>query len=472
MPFRRLRLGLAYFAVFFHRQLKSFSHPLQSNFLKGLILSIGLLLLGAFLVWQLRSQLTHHTLSEGLIGIYKADEYPSLVTNLLSRGLFTVDATNQVIPDLAMSVESNEQGTQFTIKLRDNLFWVDQTPIKSADIQFNFPGAQINYPDDKTIIFSLNEPFTPFPSLLTKPVYRKNSLIGVGPYIVSPPKDLVKGSFLVKKLTLHAPTQNLPDLIIFMYPSESMARQALKMGEIQSILGINDIESYKAENNFQIFSKLNQTQLVAVFYNTKDPILSDENFRLALSFAAPSIANESEAKTTLPSNSWAFNGDIKDYLDNPVQAKNYLKKVEKGKDETISLTTTNYLRSVGEKVVETWKANGINAKVKVESGVPQNFQALLIAQNIPVDPDQYALWHSTQAQTNISKISNPRIDKDLEDGRKATDSAKRKAAYQDFQKVLLDHSPVTPLYFPKVNVVYNKKVELQLMEILKLQLGP
>jgi len=96
---------------------------------------------------------------------------------------------------------------------------------------------------------------------------------------------------------------------------------------------------------------------------------------------------------------------------------------------------------------------------------------LLIAQNIPADPDQYSLWHSTQTQTNISQISNPRIDKDLEDGRKATDSAVRKARYQDFQKVLLDHAPATFLYFPKYNVVMLKKAQPNLEKVLNLQLN-
>ena len=100
----------------------------------------------------------------------------------------------------------------------------------------------------------------------------------------------------------------------------------------------------------------------------------------------------------------------------------------------------------------------------------QNFQALLITQKIPSDPDQYSLWHSTQSETNISKFSSPRVDKDLEDGRKISDLETRKQKYQDFQKVLLDHAPATFLYFPKYKVIYLKKIEIDLMKILDLQI--
>lgn len=471
MPLRRLKLGLAFSHIFLKRQFKALSNPLQPTPLRVAVLGFLGVLIGLFFIWQFRDQLFHSDLRQGIIGIYEENEYPAPLTNLLSKGLFKVNGSSQIIPDLAKSIEQNREGTEFVVKLRDDLYWVDQTPVKSSEIQFNFPGAEVNYPDEKTIQFKLNEPFTPFPSLLTKPIYKNGTLTGVGPYVSYPAKDVPKGQFLIKKVILRTTDASLPDLTVFMYPAENLAKQALKMGEIQSILGINDIEEYKNAPNFQLYSKLNQTQLVAVFYNTKDPVMSDENFRLALSYAAPSIEGETEAKTSIPNSSWAFNNEVKDFLDNPEQAKAALKKVQKGKEETVTLTTTNYLRSVGEKVVKAWNNNGIKARVKVESGIPQNFQALLISQNIPVDPDQYSLWHSTQSNTNLTKISNPRIDKDLEDGRKATDSAKRKAAYQDFQKVLLDQSPATFLYFPKINVVYNKKIGDQLMKVLNLQLG-
>jgi hypothetical protein len=72
----------------------------------------------------------------------------------------------------------------------------------------------------------------------------------------------------------------------------------------------------------------NYEQLVTIFYNAKDPILSDENFRLALSYTEPKIAGEEESITSLPPFSWAFNKDVKDFLDNPEAGKTSLQRVK------------------------------------------------------------------------------------------------------------------------------------------------
>jgi peptide/nickel transport system substrate-binding protein len=317
---------------------------------------------------------------------------------------------------------------------------------------------------------NLSEPFSPFLTLLTKPVFKRSPIIGVGtgPYIATQVKK--DGSF-VDQINMRAIDPNLPDLVINFYPSERVADTAFELGNVQSLVGLDDPAIFADPATYVLESKPNFEQLVTIFYNTKDPVLSDDNFRLALSFAAPSIAGQETAITSIPKTSWVFNSDVKDYLDNPSQTKAYLAKVKTDKNATITLTATTYLAKVGQSIVDEWNKQGIHAKLNVESGVPQNFQALLIAQNIPSDPDQYSLWHSTQTETNISQYSNPRIDKDLEDGRKATDSATRKKSYQDFQKVLLDHAPATPLYFPKYNSVLLKKAQPELEKVLQLQLA-
>ena len=144
--------------------------------------------------------------------------------------------------------------------------------------------------------------------------------------------------------------------------------------------------------------------------------------------------------------------------------------------ENILLTSTPNLEEVAKKVIGNWKQLGLNFNLRVESGIPQNFQALLITQSIPYDPDQYFLWHSTQTNTNLSKYSSDccpqsaRVDKDLEDGRKAVNEEDRKTSYLDFQKTLMEDAPATFLYFPKHNIVYLKKAEKNLDRVLKLQL--
>ncbi len=408
------------------------------------------------------------TISEGLVGTYTEKDLPVVVTSLISRGLVKVGGNDIVLPDLASSWQVNKEGNEYTLKLNKDLVWSDGRPLVVMDMALPIPEVEISYPGSDTVKFKLADSFSPFPSLLLKPVLRKDSNIGVGPYRIT---RVENSSVFVKKLELTTNDPTLPNLTIRFYPNEKTAGYALKSGEVASLLGVANVSDFAGQRPFELFSNINHSRVVTIFYNTKDPILSDENFRLALSFAAPAIKGQEEAKTSIPIDSWAFNSEVKDYLDNPKMAKSYLAKVKHGLEAPIVLTVTNSLQDVGERVVESWNNQGIKAVLRVESGIPQNFQALLIAQNIPFDPDQYSLWHGTQSETNISKISLPRVDKDLEDGRKTVDLEQRKALYKDFQKTLLDHAPATFLYFPKNNVVYLKKIEAPLKKVLDLQLN-
>lgn len=428
------------------------------------ILTIAFLL---FLIFSLKDILFTKTVTEGIIGTVQERDLPEQVTNLMSQSLVIVDKKGLPKPNLASGWEVMEDSKVYVFKLKDGLTWADGTKVRSQDIDITIPDVTVEYPDDNTIKFKITDSFSPFPTLLEKPVLKKGTLIGIGPYSIS---KIKKDGIFIKRLTLKSKDKNLPQVVINFYPNEKIAKNALILGEVQSLLGISDLSGLN-EPNLKVFSWVNYEQIVTVFFNTKDAILSDENFRLALSFASPSIKGEIEAKTSLSPNSWAFNPQVKDYLDNTDQAKLAWNKVKNGKDAQITLTVTSSLKNVGEQVVQSWKALGVNAVLRVESGIPQNFQTLLITQNIPADPDQYSLWHSTQGVSNISKYSSPRVDKDLEDGRKLSDMETRKTRYQDFQKVLLDHAPAAFLYFPKYNVVSMKKVENDLNTVLKIQLS-
>lgn len=430
-------------------------------------LGLLLLILIGLSYWKFYIQPVKVTLEEGIVGTYTEDNLPPIVTKLLSQGLLNVDPSGRIEPALVSSWESNPEATIYTLKLRDNAFWVDGTPVEASDIDVSIGGAELSVLDEKTLQFKVVDSYSPFLSLLDRPVFKKGSKVGTGPFKIVRTK---KSQIFVSRVFLESADKELPNLVIRFFDSEEAAKASFKLGEVDSLISINDIDEFKNQKTVKEWSKTNYQQLVTIFYNTRDPVLSDENIRLALSFAAPSIPGETEAKTSIPPISWAFNPLVKDYLDNKDQFDAYLKKVQQGKDSTITLTATTFLKDVGKQVVEAWKERGLKAELKIESGIPQNFQALLITQNIPEDPDQYSLWHSTQIQTNVSKYESKRVDKDLEDGRKVSDMEVRKARYQDFQKILLDESPATFLYFPKFQAIYREKAEAAFKKVILLQI--
>lgn len=408
------------------------------------------------------------TLTEGYVGVYTDTNLPTPITRLLSQSLVNLDKSGQPQPQLASSWEI--KGNVYIFHLRDNLKWNDGTSLKASDIVFNLPGIDVTYPDDATITFTLKEPFSPFITTLDKPVFKKDTLIGNGEYSADSvlfDRDGIK----VVKIVLSSTKRHPQQVIIRFYQDEQTAKTAFWLGEVDALLPISNTTDFSQVSNIRFKKIAGYSHLVAIFYNTKDEVLSDKNFRKALGLAAPRVQGEDFAKTSIPPTSWAFYNQVREYLQNPQEAKSFLDKVKQGKESTVYLTVTPELTQLGEQIVQAWKQIGVNAVARVESGIPQNFQALLISQPLPIanDPDQYDLWHSTRTRTNISKYENKRADKDLEEGRQKTDLQVRKEQYQDLQRVLADDEPATFLYFPKMNVVYLKRAETQINQLIGLQ---
>lgn len=456
---RNIRFVLLYLSHLVVRIHKKLSWP------HFIFASAALVLIGAFLIRTAKFIPNGNQVSEGFIGVYQEHNLPAPVAALLSSPLVRLDKSGRPEPNLVSGWQVNNNATLYTFKLRDNIFWNDGTPIKSSDINFLLPDVSVSYPDDKTLEFKLNDSFSPFPTLLTTPLFKSSSLTGVGKFKIVD-KEVKNG--LITRLKVSAQDLSLPTLVVKFYPDEKLAKIAFEKGEVQSLISVSDTGELQNETSVRVKKIESFNKVAAVFYNLKDQSLSDKNLRVALGLAIPPIAGESRARTPIPPDSWAYNGSVKDSIGNEELARAYLSKV-RGELTQIVLTTSPYFAAIAEGVVESWKKIGVSAVVRIESGLPQNFQALLASQPIPQDPDQYALWHSTQTKTNISKYSAARVDRDLEDGRRLTDQKIRKERYLDFQKSLIDDAPATFLFFPKINVVYRKNVEEQLFKIINLQ---
>lgn len=452
------RLGTLIAVKFFKRNKKV---------LICLFLSLALII---FAQLKIKLFFNQNLISIGLIGTYQEHDLPIEVTRLLSSGLVEIDENGRARPKLASGWETNYDATNFKFKLRDNLKWLDNTQIKSSDLNFSIPNIEISRLDDKTLKFNLKEAYSPFPSLLTKPVFKKGTFIGTGPYKIT---KIEKSRIFITKIELKDVDDKLPKISIRFYPTEKVAITGFNLGEVQVILGLSNSKVFDGSPNVKIKQTTDFTKIVTILFQNKDSQLSNRSLRQALSFITPKIESEDLADNPYPAKLWAYNPDSKKYLDNPKEAKAAMGRAKANlSDELLKkdliLTTTPNLEEVGEKVIDAWKQLGLNTKLRIESGIAQNFQALLITQSIPSDPDQYFLWHATQTKTNLTKYDSKRVDKDLEDGRKLIPEEDRKQKYFDFQKTLLEDAPAVFLYFPKYNIVYLKKSEKNLEKILAL----
>lgn len=406
----------------------------------------------------------------GLVGTYQEHDLPFEVTHLLSSGLVKINDDMKVKPNLITDWQSNKEATQFTFKLKD-LKWADYLAVKSTDLEFSIPNVNVSFPDDKTIEFDLKESYSPLSSLLTKPIFRKGTLVGIGPYKI---EKIEKSRIFITKITLIPQDLKNPRIVIRFYPNEKTALTGFNLGEVQVLMGISNPKLVISSPLASLKQTVDYSKIVTILFQTTDQVLYNRSLRQALAFQTPKIENEETANNPYPPKSWARDNGAKKYLSDPGQANEALERAksslttDKLKSDLI-LTTTPNLEEAGKIIIEAWKKLGFNVKLRVESGIPQNFQALLITQSIPLDPDQYFLWHATQTKTNLTKYDSKRVDKDLEDARKIIPEEERKAKYFDFQKILLEDAPAVFLYYPRYNIVYLKKVEPLLNIILNLR---
>lgn len=437
---------------------------------KWFILALLALSVLLFVEYKFGLFFSNSILRIGLVGTYQEHDIPQDVTKLLSRSMVKPGSDGKMNPDLVEKWEVNTDATEFKFTLKDGLYWVDGTKLTAGDLSFAIPNSESTVLDEKTIQFKLKESYSPFPSLLTKPVFKKGTLTGTGPYRV---EKVEKSKIFITKLTLVSEKKGLPVLNIRFYPSESVARTGFNMGEVAVLMGFSNQHMMSDNPQVKLKQEVDYSKVVVILFSTKDALLSNRSVRQALSFATPVIEGEQVANNPYPAHFWVYDPNSKKYLANMDEAKKAINRAKSSVSEDklkgeLVLTTTPNLEEVAKKVENAWKALGFDVKLRVESGVPQNFQAMLITQGIPQDPDQYFLWHSTQEKTNQAKYSSLRVDKDLEEGRKALSDEDRKNSYFDFQRSILEDAPATFLYFPKHNIFYLKKVEGLLTKILSL----
>lgn len=387
----------------------------------------------------------------GITGRYRTDELPPAVLNMIGEGLTKISANGSVEPALAESWETNAEGTEWTFKLKQGKVWHDGSPVTADTIQYSFEDARIERLDEYTIKFILSSPFSPFPSVVSKPTFKKG-LLGTGEWEVV---SLELNGQYVEKLVLKNEKGNRR--VLRFYPSDDNTKNAFELGKITKIFDLLDPAPFDTWPTTLTEKIVRKDRIVAIFFKFDSPKFSGpdkKQLRQALSYAIQKDDFEGpRALGPISPNSWAYNPLVKDYAFDVERARELLKG---GEGLEINLTTTPILLKVAEKVATYWQEVGVKTNVQVVSALPEDYEAFLAIYDIPKDPDQYAVWHTTQTQTNVSKYSNPRIDKLLEDGRVELNVDERKKIYLDFQRFLLEDAPAVFLYHPVSYTITRK----------------
>lgn len=394
----------------------------------------------------------------GMVGRFSSDELPLSIQQQISFGLTAVSNEGTAKPSLAESWEYQDEGRVWIFRLGDHK-WQDGSVIKANDINYKFSDVTPEVLDEKTIKFTLKDPFSPFPGVVSKPVF-KRGLLGAGEWKVA--KITFIGREFVETIRLVNTKNNNMQTYKF-YPAEESARTAFKLGEVDELHEIVDSRELANWQGIGVREEVRKDRFLGVFINNEDPILSSKELRQALSYAIDKEKfGRERALSPISPFSWAYNSQVKPYEYNPERAKELLAQLpaEQRKDLVIKLVTTPTLLSITDKIKEDWDAIGVNTQIQVSNTLPSDFQTLVAIQIIPPDPDQYSFWHSTQTATNITRYRNSResqrIDKLLEDGRRTLSQDERKLIYLDFQRFLVEDSPVIFLFHPVTYMVTRK----------------
>lgn len=381
----------------------------------------------------------------GIIGRFKASEIPLSIQSKISYGLTTIDQKGLPQPKAALEWEITDEGKTYTFKLQNNLSWHDKSRLSSKDINYNFDDVEIEFVDDQTIRFKLKEPFAPFLDVVSKPIFKKG-LVGLGDYKIK--KITQNGSYL-ETIFLESIVDNQPNILYRFYPTEENAKIAFKLGEVNHLTGIINKDGFESWQNMESTVYVSRDRYVGLFFNLNKTNFDDKGIRQGLAYALTKDYQENKVLGPIAPTSWAYNDEVKPYNYDLSKAK---KAIEK--PFTVKLLTGSSLLSEAEKIKKEWELLGLRVEIGSYTG-NEDFDVLLAIQEIPRDPDQYSLWHSTQAG-NITGFRNARIDKLLEDGRKTLDQDQRRELYFDFQRYLLEDLPVIFLYYPQTFDIRRK----------------
>lgn len=385
----------------------------------------------------------------GLIGRYNFNNLPYEITSLISYGLTIPLPDGSIEPGLAESWEIKEDGKVYIFTIKDNLYWHDGTKVTTEDINYNFSDVNVTVLDNQRIKFELKEPFSPFPAVVSRPVFKKE-LVGIGDYRA---KSIQRSGQIIRKLVLiPVEDQSKPKIVYHFYPNDEAVKIGYKLGEVEFLRDIPSVGSLENWPNTKVESEVKNDRYTAIFFNTQSEKFADKPVRQALAYAIEKQW-QPRALSSYNPDSWAYNSTVKPYEFDLANAKSLLgQNGNESSIEKINLSTIPSLLNIAEEIKSDWQELGIETEIQLIHSLSEDFEALLVNQQIPRDPDQYVLWHSTQV-SNLSRYKSPKLDKLLEEGRKTFDQGKRKEIYQEFQRFLVEETPAIFLFHPTLHTI-------------------
>lgn len=396
------------------------------------------------------------------------------ISRLIYRGLFKYNIYGELNPDLVDSYNISDNGLVYTIKIKDNQYFIDGRKITADDVFYtsinsqSLQGIVIDKVDEYTVSFTLQNKYAPFLSLLTDGIIQNGSLERGGDLMPVSSGDFrvikVKRSGpIVKEVVLYSTKYNIPKLVFRFYTSEEELKIAARLEEIDAFISYDNIQI----NNFERYKFPILSNTYGLFFNMEKESAIPKELRQKI---AKSINTEEiSIEYGIPSEG-VISRDF--YTNKNLKFDKYDKKLSEDlKEQRFVIKVPDYKNN--KKVVELIRGNieqNLNIDYDIELFEPdkfinevirtKDFEVIFFGIETSRDPDRYLNWHSSGKAPgyNFTNFTNAIADKSLEDGRNEVDALKRKAHYDKFQEVFDQNLPAIFLYHPFMNYYVSKRV--------------
>jgi len=438
--------------------IKEYVKRWNKTIISSIIIGVGAFFVAAFIISIYVSPLIGKNVKKiGYVGSYTILSLPYEILSDVSYGLTKINDDGTVAPAASYKWDVRDNGKEYIFFIKRGQYFHDKKELKSDTIELKFKDVEKKNLDEYSISLKLKEPYAPFLSSVSLPIFGKN-FTGLGEYKV---KKVDINAGFIKSIVLNNKKSRELRKIINFYPTQDALKTAYLLGEIDQAIGIRSLNlegtNIESFTNTNISKKVNYKELVVLFYNNVDSILSNKKIRQALNYAIPKTFEEGErAYSPIPPHSIYFSKTL-NYGFSDVAIARDLIETERDtlSNKTIVISAPFEYEDVASRIASSWKQIGVETEIKTTADLPATFQILIYPIKLPIDPDQYVLWHSSQL-SNIARYKNLRIDKLLEDGRLTYDPEQRKSIYADFQKYIIDDIPASFLYFPYEYTIQRK----------------
>ncbi len=290
----------------------------------------------------------------GVVGQYTPATVPLFVQKDISFGLTKIDADGTAISGLAESWEATDSGKTYIFSLRTDLVWHNGDPVTARDVNYNIRDVTFEVVDDHTIIAKLQDPYSPFPTLVSKPIFRKG-LLGFGEYKVV--NLQLKGDTIAYlKLEPLDPKKIMREYRFYRNETEAVA--AFKLGDIDVVSDITDPAQLASWKGASVEKSIRYDRVVALFFNTINGRMTDKSIRQALAYGLPSEFPGDHAYGPIASQSWAYTDKVRHYAQNlPLAKKTLTGSPLASTSATLTLSTFPSYEAVANTIAQSWKSS-------------------------------------------------------------------------------------------------------------------